>query len=304
LITSEKDIALVSHEFTDGDDLGAMLSVIEMLRELGIAATPIARGGVPDNLIFLPGSHSVLDSPPKKEFCLIVFFGCGQFSRPGFPDWNVSKSKILNIDHHKSNELFGDVNLVDEKASAVCELVYELFLQMNAKITKSMAINLLTGIFTDTGGFRHANTSSRVLEIAADLVRKGARIDRIAEHSFGKSNVSKLHAWGMALDNIKFDSEKKMIYTIVTEEELEKLGATPDDLDGIASILSTVPEAKFAMLLRQRGDEVRGSLRSEQYHGIDVSEIARSYGGGGHKLAAGFKFKGKLEHLPQGWKIT
>jgi phosphoesterase RecJ-like protein len=235
---------------------------------------------------------------------LVVFFGCGQFSRPGFPDWDVSKSKILNIDHHVGNDLFGNVNLVDEKAAAVCELVYELFLRMHEKITKSVAINLLTGIFTDTGGFRHANTTARILEIAADLVRKGARIDRIAEHSFGKSNVSKLHAWGRALANIKFDPEKKMIYTIVTEEELAGLGATPDDLDGIASILSTVPEAKFAMLLRQRGDEVRGSLRSEQYHGIDVSEIARSYGGGGHKLAAGFKFKGKLEHLPQGWKIT
>ena len=113
-----------------------------------------------------------------------------------------------------------------------------------------------------------------------------------------------LRAWAVALENARFDPQHQIIYTVITENDLEKVSAREDDLEGMVELLNTIPEAKYSMLLKQRGDEVKGSLRSEVYKGVDVSEIARRWGGGGHKLAAGFKFKGRIERTPEGWKIT
>jgi phosphoesterase RecJ-like protein len=135
-------------------------------------------------------------------------------------------------------------------------------------------------------------------------MKKGARIDRIADYFFGKSEISKLRAWALALENARFDKEKKMVYSIVTEDELKTVGAEPEDLEGVASVLTTIPEAGYSLVLKQRGAEIKGSLRSEPHKGVDVSAIARSFGGGGHKLAAGFKLKGKIEKTQEGWRIT
>lgn len=303
-VKKSKGLVLVSHEFTDGDDLGAMLATKSALSVLGDDCVAVAKGGVPSNLLYLPGAHDVLELPPQVEYDSLIFFGCGELKRFGFEGWNVTGKEILNIDHHIDNKNFGTVNLVDPQAAATSELVYYWIKSMNVEIDKSMAINILTGIFNDTGGFRHANTSASVLEIAAELMRKGARIDRISEYYFGYSELSKLKAWAKALENARFDEKKKMVYSIVTEEDLKEVGATSEDLEGVVSLLDTVPEAKFSMLLKQRGDEIRGSLRSENYKGVDVAAIARAFGGGGHKLAAGFKLKGKIERTKDGWRIT
>ncbi|MCL5435595.1 MAG: bifunctional oligoribonuclease/PAP phosphatase NrnA [Patescibacteria group bacterium] len=303
-ILSSAHTVLVSHEFTDGDDLGAMLACKFALQEKGLRTTAVAKGGVQDNLTFLPGVLEVKETPPKENYDTVVYFGCGSADRSGFENWDTAGKKIINIDHHIDNRSFGDINFVDAAAAATCELVYHLIKFWNVPISKPIAINLLTGIFNDTGGFRHANTNAQVLEIAAELMRHGASISRISEFYFGKNELSKLRAWAKALENMHFDSEQQMVYSIVTEEELKEAGADPEDLEGIASVLNTVPEAKFSMVLKQRGDEIKGSLRSENYKGVDVAAIARTLGGGGHKLAAGFKLKGKIEKTEDGWKIT
>ena len=171
-------------------------------------------------------------------------------------------------------------------------------------IDKVVALNLLTGIFTDTGGFRHANVTSDTLEIAAELLRRGARLDLISRFTMSRKDLPKLRVWAMALEHARFDEKRKVVYTVVTAEDLEKAGAREEDLEGVAELLNTIPEAKFSMLLKQRGGEVKGSLRSEPHKGVDVSEIARSFGGGGHKLAAGFKFDGTIEKTESGWRIS
>jgi len=116
--------------------------------------------------------------------------------------------------------------------------------------------------------------------------------------------LPKLRMWAMALENAHFDEKRQVVYTVVTTEDLAQAGAKEEDLEGVAELLNTIPEAKFSMLLKQRGEDVKGSLRSEPHKGVDVSEIARSFGGGGHKLAAGFKFKGTIEKTENGWRIS
>ncbi|PIR96694.1 MAG: hypothetical protein COT91_05555 [Candidatus Doudnabacteria bacterium CG10_big_fil_rev_8_21_14_0_10_41_10] len=304
LLTPASSVVMASHEFTDPDDLGAMLGLKDALTQMGKKVSIVARGGMPENLIFMPGATELVDTPPTHEYDTVIFLGCGDIARHGFKNWDLSNKKILNIDHHPDNKLYGDVNLVDHKAAATCEIIYYKLKYLNIPITKQIATNLLAGIFFDTGGFRHASTTAATFEIAAALVRAGARIDRISNYFFGTTELAKLKAWARAFENARFDEKQRMVYSVVTEDELREIGAKPEHLEGVAEILNTVPEAKFSMFLKQRGDEIKGSLRSENYKGVDVSAIARTFGGGGHKLAAGFKLKGKIEKTDNGWKIT
>lgn len=306
LLEGNQNILLTSHEYTDGDDLGSLFALSRVLEAWDKTACKVVKGGVPDNLLFLAGHGGVETELPAdlEKFDVLVTFGCGNLARPGFAALEAWPKPIINIDHHHDTKMFGTVNIWDEGAAATCELVYLLLKDWRVEIDKFMAMNLLTGIFTDTGGFRHASVSPLTLEIAAELLRRGARLDVISRFCYSEKDLPKLRAWAVALENAKFDPERKMVYTVITAEDLKSAQAKEEDLDGIAELLNTIPEARFSMLLKQQGDEVKGSLRSEPYKGVDVSAIARAFGGGGHKLAAGFKFKGKIERTPEGWKIT
>lgn len=307
LVKKNQSFLLVSHEYTDGDDLGAILALGSVLENLGKKAIMVAKGGIPDNLLFLPGHNAVkekLDQGEELAFEVLVPIGCSSLGRTGFPELEHWRGLILNLDHHRDTSMYGTVNVWDENSAANCQLLYEMLLAWGIEIDKFLATHLLTGIFTDTGGFRHANVSPKTLEIAAELLRKGAKLNLISRFTFSQKELPVLRAWAMALENARFDTTKQVIYTVITAEDLAKAQASEKDLEGVAELLNTVPEAKFSMLLRQRGDEVKASLRSEPHKGVDVSEIARTFGGGGHKLAAGFKFKGKIERTQEGWKIS
>lgn len=306
LVDESRRVIVVSHEYTDGDDLGSMLAISRVLSDEGRKAWSAAFGGVPDNLLFLPGHSEVQGVLPENlsEYDLVVTVGCGKLERTGFAELSSWQGKLLNIDHHHDTQMFGTVNVWDETRAANCELVYLMLREWGRDIDKAAALCLLTGIFTDTGGFRHANVTAATLEIAAELLRRGARLDLVARFTGSTKDLPKLRVWAMALEHARFDAERQVVYTVVTAEDLARAQAREEDLEGVVELLNTIPEARFSLLLKQRGEEVKGSLRSEPHKGVDVSEIARSFGGGGHKLAAGFKFKGRIEKTNSGWKIT
>ncbi len=302
LIKKSDRIFLTTHEGTDGDDLGSLLAVKLALRHKNIQAA--VKGGVPRNLLFLPDSQSVGENFPLNSFDLLITFGCNTIARTGFADLNAYSGPIINFDHHPDNTNFGTVNIVDPDTSAVAELIYYFLDSADVEIDQGVATCLLTGIFTDTGGFKHANTSAQALETAAKLLKKGARIDRIAIQTMGKKRPETLKVWARGLENTRFDLKKKMVFSVLTEQDLKEAGASDEDLDGFVELLNNIPQAKFALLLRQDGELVKGSLRSEPSKGIDVSQIAKSFGGGGHKLASGFKIKGKLIKAGDVWRIN
>lgn len=306
LFENSQRVLLVSHEYTDGDDLGAMLSLGRVLAEtFQKPVYLLAKGNVPDNLLFLPGQAEIQETLPILEsYEVLVTLGCGELSRTGYPELLEWKKPIVNIDHHPDTKMFGTINICDERMAATSELMYLMLKEWGAQIDKYIAMNLLTGVFTDTGGFRHTNVSALTFEIAAELLRRGAKLDLISRFTSSQKDLPKLRAWALALENARFDPNQKMVYTVITAEDLTKAQAREEDLDGVVELLNTIPDAKFSMVLKQRGDEIKGSLRSETYKGVDVSEIARAFGGGGHKHAAGFKFRGKIEKTEEGWRIT
>jgi phosphoesterase RecJ-like protein len=303
LINKSQKIFLTTHEGTDGDDLGSLLAMKKVLEHQNKSVRAGVIKGVPMTLRFLPGSQSVADHYIEGSYDLAITFGCAKIERPAMPQLKITGVPIINFDHHPDNSNFGTVNVVDPATAAVAELVYYFLKYKDIAIDHDVATCILTGIFTDTGGFKHANTSAEVLEVAAQLLKKGARIDRIAAFTYGQKRPQTIRAWSKALENTRFDSQQKMVFSILTEQDLEEMGASEDDLQGFVELLNHIPQAKFALLLRQDGEVVKGSLRSEVQKGVDVSEIAHSFGGGGHKLAAGFKVKGKLIKSGNAWEI-
>ncbi len=303
LINESQDIFLTTHEGTDGDDLGSLLGLRLVLERMDKKVTCAVKGGVPLSLQFLPKTVSVGDQFKPHNYDLVITFGCAKLARPNFKELLTIKTPIINFDHHPDNSNFGTVNVVDPTTAAVAELVYYFLHYKDVTIDKDIATCLLTGIFTDTGGFKHPNTTAEVLEVASKLLKKGARIDKIASYTFGQKRPQTIKAWSKALENTRFDTERQMVFSVMTEEDFKELGASEEDLQGFIELLNNIPQAKFALLLRQDGEVIKGSLRSEPHKGVDVSEIAHSFGGGGHKLAAGFKLDGKLKREGDKWIV-
>ena len=306
LIDTSQNILLTMHERMDGDDGGALLAVGSRLEKMGKQVTYAVKKGVPPNLAFLPGTEKIADDIEHANFDLLITFGCSDKARCGSQKTMALDIPILNIDHHPDNTNFGHVNVVDHKKSSVAELVYDFFIFCRWPITKEVATCLLTGIITDTGGFMHSNTHSSTLQVAAELMRKGAHLSNIIKHTYKSKSPQILKAWGKALENSYYDKKHKIIYSVMTEKDLAEFQNLPQAaFEGFAETLNTFPEAKFAMFLRQDGGIIKGSLRSDIFKNADVSKIAHIFGGGGHKLASGFSVSGKLMKDEDGkWRVV
>lgn len=308
LIDSSTNILLTMHERMDGDDGGAVLAMKHGLEKLGKQTTQAIKRGVPPQLAFLPGAETISDDINHQNFDLLITFGCATLDRTGSENIQSLNCPIINIDHHPDNAFFGNINVVDQSKSSVAELVYDFFRFHGWPISKEVATCLLTGIITDTGSFRHSNTQSSTLQAAAELMKRGALTDKIIKHTFKNKNPLVLKAWGVALENSYYDDERKIIYSVMTTEDLQRLGQLPQAaFDGLVETLNAMPDAKFAMFLRQDGDIIKGSLRSgdEAPKNVDVSKIAQLFGGGGHKQAAGFSLAGKLVKDNNGkWRVV
>lgn len=306
LIEKSQRVLLTTHERTDGDDFGSISALAIYLEGLGKHIVRAVTGGVPENLAFLPQSRKTLAEFPEMEnFDLLIISGCSNLARAGQNSLGEFSGPILNIDHHPDNALYGAVNLVEAAKSSVAELVYDFFRFCGWPVNADVATCLLTGIFTDTGSFMHSNTQASTLKAAGYLMACGARVDKIASHTYQGKNFITLKAWAKALENLYYDAKHKLLYSVIQAGDLAELAQLPAGaFEGFVETLNKVPEAKFAMFLRQDGPAIKGSLRSDPFKGVDVSQIAKLLGGGGHKWASGFTVIGKLGKTARGqWQI-
>ncbi len=303
LLENSKNTAVFTHEDPDGDALGSISAVALALQRLQVKAKFFLSGSLPLNFNFLPFPYFEEELPQDLELVLIL--DCGNLERTGFEKEILgSKNAVLvNIDHHPQDDPFGNINIVSPSSSSTAELIFYFLRNLNLDIDRDLAECLLTGIFTDTGSFMHSNTTGRVLEIAANLVSKGANIKKIAYNTYRKKDISTLKLWGRVLSRIKTDRTKGIVASVITKKDLEECGATKEDLAGVVNLINSIPEARAALLLREEEGEIQGSLRSES-GGLDVRKIANLLGGGGHVRASGFRIKGKLKETEEGWEIV
>lgn len=306
IINKSDSVLLFAHSGPDGDTIGANLALKEYIESLGKKADIACFDPLPGHLKSLFETEFL--HPDKIEVSSYnTIIACDSVER----GYHKILSKIAQnqatiiIDHHPDINLQGDVSIVDSSCSSVCEIIYRFFSFLHIKITKEIATSLMVGILSDTGNFQHANTSVQVINIASDLMKKGAPISRIVDTVFTNKKISTLKLWGRAFEKAKINAQNGMIATVLTMEDIENCEATTEDISQVASILNTVPGTKFSLILSQRDeDTIKGSLRSEEYKGVDVSEIAHKFGGGGHKLASGFEIKGKIRETEDGWEIV
>lgn len=306
IIKNSKKILLFAHSDPDGDTAGSVLAMKEYLFSLGKIVDIACLSPLPSFLETL--TDQTFRLPNDLELSSYdAAIGCDSVER-GFQTILPLLGKdavTVIIDHHPDIALTADVVILDAKSSSVCEIIYEYLISQDAHISKNIATYLLIGIMSDTGNFQHSNTSSRIMEISSDLLKKGASVSKIVEASLANKKLSTLKLWGRAFEKAKINPVNGLITTVLLKEDIERCNATTEDISQVASILNTVPGTKFSLVLSERENGIiKGSLRSEAYKGVDVSEIAHLFGGGGHKLASGFEVRGKIVETENGWEIV
>lgn len=306
IISKAERILLFAHSRPDPDTVGANLALEEHLRSLGKQVDIACFNPFPDAIKSL--AEKTFLHPDQLDLTSYdAVIGSDSVDRglDTIISQFTEKQVIVLIDHHPDISLTGDVVMIDPEYSSTSELLYLFFTATGVPITKSMATMLLMGILFDTGGFQHGGVSPQVMEIASELMKRGAPLSRISQTIFGSKNIGALKLWGKAFEKAKFNKETGMLVTAVTQKDIDDCEACAEDIYQVASILSTVPDAKFAMVLSERDAcIVRASLRSMEHHGVDVSLIAHQFGGGGHKLASGFEVPGKIIETVDGFAIA
>jgi len=285
-------VLILLHLEPDGDTISSALALFTYLKRQGKHCDCAVNGEVPEIFHFLPGSNEIKKDFLLGDYDLIIAVDCGDAKRTGFPtrlEQICHKRPLINIDHHFKNNLhkIASVNIINEKASATCEIVFDLLNYLEAKIDKRIATYILAGIYYDTGGFQHSNVTGKTLKIASECLRLGARINLISQHINGSKSSGALRLWGIALKKMKI-KKNGIVYSTISQADLAIARANAEDASGIVNLINTVPKSRLAILFLENPDgTMRASLRTET-EGVDVSRLARIFGGGGHKKAAGF----------------
>ena len=298
---------LVAHLCPDGDTLGSVLAMSLHLEDLGAPHFCFCRDKVPRELAYLPGAERVQNDESlfvKNSPDLVVVFDSGDLRIAGLDEIakNLKLPNIINIDHHASNERYGQLNLVDSAASSTSEIVYNLFTALKVPTSREMATCLFTGVSFDTSLFSNAATSVAALEVGAELLRRGAKFNVIFQNLFKKNSVTLLILWGLALSRIAPNPRYGIATTVITQDDLALLGADEEMTSGITNFLNKVLDVPTVLLLVEMPNGlIKGSFRTTS--DADVSKIAKAFGGGGHKKAAGFTIKGRLVNENGNWKV-
>jgi len=309
-IQNYQNFLLMIHEDPDGDTLAATIAIFWALKKIGKNTAMVCKDPVPKPFVFLPGTSKIKPDILFGDYEVIIIVDCGDLKRTGFPDRlkkfaRISKN-LINIDHHPKNDLWkiANLNFVDQNASSASEMVWEIFKKMEIVIDKDIATALLMGIYTDTGGFKHSNTTPKTLEIASELLNFGAKLKLIRQNVTLNKSVAAMRLWGIALSRIHKNQEFQIVSSVVTKQDLIECEATLADLAGVVNLMNAIPDSNAAILFYETEDGlIRASLRTEKEN-VDVSKIAKLFGGGGHKKAAGFTIPADLKLIGTSWEIV
>jgi len=251
---------------------------------------------LPDMYGFLPGFAEIREEPPHGvDPQLVFFFDSGNLERSGESVKRIaSHATIVNVDHHPSNSRFGDVNIIDADASAVGQMVMEMLDHFGYPITRTIASNLYVALLTDTGGFRHENTTPRALDDAARLARLGADPGRIATMVYKMRPETTLKLSGLALATMRVELEGKLAWAKVSRRMLKEANAVMAESEGIIDTLNSIAGLELAILFKEVNDSLtKISVRSRGP--VDAAALCATFGGGGHIRAAGAEIERPMD---------
>lgn len=296
MVREAKFTIIGTHVNPDGDAIGAAVAVSHALDQLGAPHAILCQHEAPHYLKFLPGADRVkTELDPAIEPDLAIICDLDALDRLGKvrPRFE-SVDKTIVIDHHIPIESPGDMRIISVRAPAACAILTDLFLDSEVQITPEMANCLLAGILTDTGSFRYPNTTAHSLQLAAQLLEAGASISHVSEEVYMRKSLPAVRILGRAIERAKITPDGKVTWVTLPNEVFAELEATDQDSEGIVNEMLAIRTVEVAAILRETTPgKIRGSLRSRSH--IDVAQVAREFGGGGHRNAAGVSFDGSLQ---------
>jgi phosphoesterase RecJ-like protein len=283
-------VAIACHVNPDGDALGSLFAASIGLRHLGKTTYPTwgtTPAAIPFSYQFLPAIDTLVQPDAVPEVDVFLAVDCGAGDRLGSVEAAARKAKtVINVDHHPGNDNFGTHNIVVTHVSSAAELVTRLLQDLNVELDKDIATCLYTGLVTDTGRFQYSNSSPDTLRLAADLLALGVPATEIATEVFESSPFGYLKLVGRVLDRAVLFEDVRFVYSWLTLADLAETGVAPDETDKLIDAVRSTRAADVAALFKEQGDgQYRVSMRSK---GPSVGALARTRGGGGHELAAGF----------------
>lgn len=303
-LKAAKNVLIISHRGPDPDTLGSNLVLRKILEDMGKKVTSACVDEVPHTYHIVPDIQTFVTDFNPRDYDLFIAVDAGSISQANFPFKypEIVEKNFINIDHHPSNEGYGTLNLVMDKAASATFVIYHLFQHWNIEITPYIATLLLYGLYYDTGSFMHSNTCDAVLEMASDLLVKGADQEIIIKSLYQNKTINQLRLWGRALESMELTSGNVAV-AAVTEDDFKATHATHNDLSGLIDYVSSTKGSNFATLLSSQEDgTIKGSFRTRR-DDVNVSALAQNFGGGGHKKASGFSIKGKIKRTSQ-WSIV
>ncbi|MEK7487826.1 MAG: bifunctional oligoribonuclease/PAP phosphatase NrnA [Patescibacteria group bacterium] len=301
LIESARTIVLATHEYPDGDGIGAMLAFAHYLDALGKQYIVYVTGSVPQYLSFLPCFEKLTSEISFTEPDLLIGFDYGDIARLRLPYTSPRTYHFITLDHHPKATQEGDVCITDTSFSSTCELAYRFFTENAIAITQEMATCIYTGIVTDTGGFLHTNTTADTFAVAADLLRH-TPIDTewIAKRVLGFPSYGAAQVTGLALSRLAINQEARTAYTHLSSRDMEEHGIAWEDVDNAVNLTNQITNEHVVCvaLFKEKNDGmISVSLRSDAAKGFDVRRVATALGGGGHRFAAAAKLQGTREEV-------
>jgi phosphoesterase RecJ-like protein len=294
---------VVTHENPDGDALGSLLATTVALRQLGNDVEMYLAGEapLPREYAFMQLSDVLRDLPVDTEDRVLVAVDCAKADRIGPDPAPVERPKlVVNIDHHHDNTRFGDVNLIVADASSTGEVLRDVFRELDVAITPEIAEPLYIALVTDTGRFQYANTTPKSLRLAAELVDAGADVHAVFQQVYESVEFAKLKLLARALERAQVLEGGRIVISNLVRTDFAEVGAVEPYSEGIIDYLRAVEGSELAVLIREPprddGPTRRISLRASVDE-LDVSAIARVFGGGGHRQAAGFQSDKPLDEI-------
>jgi phosphoesterase RecJ-like protein len=288
LCDRNQEILIFGHKDADGDTLGCSLAFAEALRLRSKRVHVVIPPPLPEKYRWMPGFEQVREEPPAgSEVQLVLFFDAGNMERSGNAVEHIAEpTTIVNVDHHPSNSRFGDVNIINPNAAAVGEMCLEMFEHFGWEVTPSMATNLYTALMTDTGGFRHENTTARALEVAARLAALGADPSYIATMVYKSRPLTTLKLSGISIASLHVEMGGRLAWAKVTRSMLREAGAVMAEAEGIIDTLNSIAGLDVAIMFKEVGSRLtKISVRSRG--AVDSAALCARFGGGGHLRAAG-----------------
>ncbi len=282
-IENTNSILLLSHKRPDGDTLGSVLALYEVLKGLGKHVYIYNPSKLPTRFAFLPNVKKVKNTLPKKECDIAIICDCGSLDRVGLAKPNY----LINLDHHDTNEGFGDINIIKPDYASASMVVYELLKQNKVKINKNTATCLYVGFVEDTGFFSYGNIGDKALEMVLDLSRCGLDMQEVSRELREKKPLFQVRLMAHIYGEFYLKENATVGIVHISQEDLKRIGCSLDETKNVITPIRELATVQLAVMVAQRDDGgAKISLRSK---GLDVSSIALAFGGGGHKKAAGFE---------------